>query len=151
MRRAGRRAYTARMASVTIVYDGDVRSATADVRDDDLWLAPAALHASTGLELTAAGFCRGSTCIPIPPGRRAEFVRDDGDLNLAALARHRGQALVHDDERRVWAFGTPPETRAANRPSLEAPDFTLPDLEGRAHSLSDVRGRKAVLIAWASW
>ena len=78
-------------------------------------------------------------------------MRGDGDLNLAALARLRGQAVVHDDERRVWAFGAPPEARAANRSSLEAPEFTLPDLDGRLHSLSDARGRKAVLIAWASW
>jgi peroxiredoxin len=35
--------------------------------------------------------------------------------------------------------------------SLEAPDFTLPDLEGALHSLSDHRGKKRLLIAWASW
>ena len=149
--RAGRRAYTARMTTVTMVYEGSIVSAAAEPADEDLWLAPAALHASTGMELTAAGFCRGSICIAIPPERRTEFVRGDGDLNLAALARHRGQAVVHDDERRVWAFGAPPEARAANRSSLEAPEFTLPDLDGRLHSLSDARGRKAVLIAWASW
>ena len=105
--RAGRRAYTARMTTVTIVYEGSIVSAAAGPADEDLWLAPAALHASTGMELTAAGFCRGSICIAIPPERRAEFVRGDGDLNLAALARLRGQAVVHDDERRVWAFGAP--------------------------------------------
>ena len=149
--RAGRRAYTARMTTVTMVYEGSVVSAAAEPADENLWLAPAALYAGTGMELTAAGFCRGSICIPIPPERRAEFVRGDGGLNVAALARHRGQAVVHDDERRVWAFGAPPEARAANRPSLEAPEFTLPDLDGRLHSLSDARGRKAVLIAWASW
>ena len=139
------------MTTVTMVYEGSIVSAAAEPADEDLWLAPAALHASTGMELTAAGFCRGSICIAIPPERRTEFVRGDGDLNLAALARHRGQAVVHDDERRVWAFGAPPEARAANRSSLEAPEFTLPDLDGRLHSLSDARGRKAVLIAWASW
>ena len=139
------------MTTVTMVYEGSIVSAAAEPADEDLWLAPAALHASTGMELTAAGFCRGSICIAIPPERRTEFVRGDGDLNLAALARLRGQAVVHDDERRVWAFGAPPEARAANRSSLEAPEFTLPDLDGRLHSLSDARGRKAVLIAWASW
>src|SRR5205823_15054333 len=133
------------------VYGGSIGSAGAEPGDEDLWLAPGALHAGTGLELTAAGFCRGSICIPIPPERRTEFVRGDGDLNLAALARLRGQAVVHDDERRVWAFGAPSEARAANRSSLEAPEFTLPDLDGRLHSLSDRKSRKAVLIACASW
>jgi peroxiredoxin len=32
-----------------------------------------------------------------------------------------------------------------------APDFTLPDLDGRMHSLSDYRGKKVFLLAWASW
>jgi peroxiredoxin len=34
---------------------------------------------------------------------------------------------------------------------MEAPDFTLPDLRGRLHSLRDQRGKKTLLIAWASW
>jgi len=35
--------------------------------------------------------------------------------------------------------------------SLEAPDFTLPDLDGKLHSLSDYRGKKVLLMSWASW
>ena len=30
-------------------------------------------------------------------------------------------------------------------------DIRLPDLDGRLHSLSEHRGRKALLIAYASW
>ena len=32
-----------------------------------------------------------------------------------------------------------------------APDFALPDLDGRVHRLSDFRGRKVFLATWASW
>ncbi len=32
-----------------------------------------------------------------------------------------------------------------------APEFTLPDLEGRPHSLSEFRGRVVVLNYWATW
>ena len=35
--------------------------------------------------------------------------------------------------------------------SSEAPDFELPDLDGRMHQLSDYRGRRVFLVAWASW
>ena len=31
------------------------------------------------------------------------------------------------------------------------PDFELPDLSGTLHRLSDHRGRKVLLIAYASW
>ena len=139
------------MTTVTIADEGKVARAPAELAGEDLWLAPPVLRESTGWELKPAGLCRGPVCVPMPPGRQTEIVRDDGAVNPAALARHRGQAVVHDDERRVWAFGAPSEARAVNRPSLEAPDFTLPDLDGRPHSLSDARGRKVVLIAWASW
>jgi peroxiredoxin len=35
--------------------------------------------------------------------------------------------------------------------SLEAPDFTLPDLDGKTYSLSQFRGKKVLLLSWASW
>lgn len=34
---------------------------------------------------------------------------------------------------------------------LEAPDFTLNDINGRSHTLSDYRGRPVILNFWASW
>ena len=35
--------------------------------------------------------------------------------------------------------------------SSEAPDFTVYDLEGNAHKLSDFRGKPVLLNFWASW
>ena len=32
-----------------------------------------------------------------------------------------------------------------------APDFTLPDLDGKLHSFSELRGKKVFLATWASW
>jgi len=36
-------------------------------------------------------------------------------------------------------------------PGAEAVDFTLPDLEGKEHSLSDFRGNVVFLNIWATW
>ena len=33
----------------------------------------------------------------------------------------------------------------------EAPDFSLPSLDGEQVRLSDYRGKKLVLFMWASW
>jgi peroxiredoxin len=41
--------------------------------------------------------------------------------------------------------------RARSLAALEAPDFTLPDLAGRPHSLAEHRGEKVLLVAYASW
>ena len=35
--------------------------------------------------------------------------------------------------------------------TLEAPDFRLPDMNGKLHALSDFRGKKVLLLTWASW
>lgn len=35
--------------------------------------------------------------------------------------------------------------------SGKAPDFTLPDLDGRPVSLSGYRGKRLLVFLWASW
>ncbi len=59
--------------------------------------------------------------------------------------------LAVDHEERVAYLGSSAAARAARLASLEAPDFTLPDLDGRVHSLSQHRGKKVLLVAYASW
>ena len=48
-------------------------------------------------------------------------------------------------------LGASSAERCGRLASLEAPDFELPDLAGRLHRLSDQRGKKVLLIAYASW
>ena len=117
----------------------------ATVREDALWIPSTALPASTGWRLEARGLCQGDRCIPVP----AQAVWTQGDrFNVSAFAAHRRQACVREADPDVWSFGPAPESRLA---SGEAPDFTLPDFSGRLHSLSDYRGRKVLLMTWASW
>lgn len=39
----------------------------------------------------------------------------------------------------------------APRTGYQAPDFSLPDLQGKLHRLSDYRGRVVFLNLWATW
>jgi hypothetical protein len=137
--------------AVTVVYEDQVASLAGDVRDGALWVGGPELARTLGWELKPEGLCRGPLCIPVPPARRAELVGPDGAVNLTALGRLRGQAVAHDEGRSVWAFGPSSELRAGPGRSLVAPDFTLPDLAGRPHSLSEARGNKVLLASWASW
>jgi peroxiredoxin len=36
-------------------------------------------------------------------------------------------------------------------PPKPAPPFSLPDLEGKLHSLGDFRGKVLMLFFWATW
>jgi hypothetical protein len=51
----------------------------------------------------------------------------------------------------VWVLGQAARDRSTALASLEAPDFALPDPSGRVHRLSDHRGKKVLLVTWASW
>ena len=66
-------------------------------------------------------------------------------------ARESGRPVAVDEAERVASLGVSAEERGRRLASLEAPDFTLPDLDGRLHSLRDHRGAKVFLVAYGSW
>ncbi len=72
-------------------------------------------------------------------------------VDLAKRAEVGGRPVAVDVEERAAYLGVSASERARPLAALEAPDFTLPDLEGRLHSLSDHRGKKVFLVAYASW
>jgi peroxiredoxin len=43
------------------------------------------------------------------------------------------------------------QRQAAGRAGFPAPDFSLPDLDGHLHRLSDLRGNVVFLNLWATW
>jgi hypothetical protein len=136
---------------VDIIYcENALRGVEADTRGGGLWLTAADLERVSGWVLKPEGFCKGDVCVPVPPARKDEFA-SGGRFNLAALADLLGQPTVSDPDLRVFCFGEAASERTRKLRSLEAPDFTLPDLEGRMHSLSDYRGKKVLLVSWASW
>jgi hypothetical protein len=115
-----------------------------------LWLSAAELEAATGWSARPEGLCRGSVCVPVPVGREREWQRGD-QLDVAALWRHLGHPLVHSADGSAWVLGTAAAERESALRSLQAPDFLLPDRTGRLHALSEHRGKKVLLVSWASW
>jgi hypothetical protein len=138
-------------AMVTVIHEErETEIAGARVAGEALWLSSADVRRATGWELKPQGLCREDVCVAVPRGREGELVRG-GLVDIAAFWRHAGHPVVRDDSGEVWVLGTGARERARALRSLSAPDFTLPDLEGRRHSLSDHRGRKVLLVTWASW
>ena len=135
--------------AVTVLYRDRVSVVNAaSAEGEHLWVPVAELEAATGWELKPEGACKGEVCVPL--ARDGSWLRGDR-FDLAALARHLGEPVVHDEERRVWLFAEPAEAKRSQLLSGQAPDFALPDLDGRVHRLSDYRGKKVLLYAWASW
>jgi len=88
---------------------------------------PAAATEVTGGALPAAGS---------PPARRRWVVRLGG---LAILALAFGVVWLQSAKYEPLVVG------------MQAPDFSLPDLEGKKRQLSDYRGKVVFLNFWATW
>jgi peroxiredoxin len=134
--------------TLTLITDG-VYDVEAEVDGNRVWVAAPDLRDAAGWELRPAGLCRGDTCVPadLHPG----LVGADGRVDLSSLAPLGDQVLVVDGDERVAVLGASASARATELRSGVAPGFTLPDLDGAPVSLADQRGRKTVLVAFASW
>lgn len=123
-------------------------------RAKDLWVTMKDLKRATRFEVKPQGVCRDELCFPLPKKRKAEFISKKGAVryfNLSEFARLIKQPVAFDEKHRVWYFGPLSEQLDDRLSNLEAPDFTLPDINGKRHSLSDFRGKKVLLLTWASW
>ena len=136
--------------AIDIIYGENVSNGVDADTKTGLWLTADDFKRVSGFELKPEGFCKGEQCYPVPPAHKAEF-ENNGRYNLAALAELIGQPMVSDDVHNVWCFGEASENRKRALTSLDAPDFSLPDLDGKMHSLSEHRGKKILLVSWASW
>jgi peroxiredoxin len=101
----------------------------------------------TGWVLKPEGLCRGDACTPLL-GRVVAAGVDTIDLTQWAAAL--GHGLAVDEPFAVAALAPTTQATAATVGSV-APDLDLPDLDGTVHALSDLAGRKRVLVTWASW
>lgn len=131
-----------------ILTDGRETVASAMIESDVVRVAPEDLEAATGWTLKAEGLCRGARCVPT--GRSRNLATADG-VSLGTVAELLGRPLASDIETRAAALGAPVRESAERLRSLAAPDLALRDLSGREHRLADFRGRKLLLVAWASW
>ncbi len=143
------------VADVTVLFNDAVVEVDRTLEDpNDLWVLPADLTRINGFVLKPEGACLDTFCVPVRQDEdSAMFVTRDGQgwFNVTELARRLQQAYAVHRGQQVWSFGQIPVTRQAFLRSAVAPDFTLPDRQGNPVSLSDFRGKKVLIITWASW
>ena len=120
---------------------------------ESLDLDPAAFEARTGWAIKPEGACRGDVCVPLGGSGGAGgsgAAGAGGTLSARVLSERLGMPLLHDAEHGVWSLGPATVTGKALT-TAECPDLTLPGVDGNPFSLSALRGRKVLLVAWASW
>ena len=132
----------------TLIDGANTCELVARVEGDGVRIAPESLESALGWTLKPEGLCRGEVCVPL---RNPAALADERGVDLAVFAELLDRPLALDTGERAAALGTSAAERGSQLATLEAPDFRLPDLEGRSHSLSQQRGKKVLLIAYASW
>ena len=113
---------------------------------DGLWMSAKDAETVTGWTLKPEGMCRDERCVPLPP----TSVKG-GEVDVEAFWKKLGAPVIASEEGDVWALGAPADERNAALEDLQAPDFTLPDIDGTPRTLSELRGKKVFLATWASW
>ena len=106
-------------------------------------LTAAEIAERTGWELKPEGACRGAVCVPLPG------IDIDQPIAIETFAAAMGMGVAHDADRGLWALGdraSPSVLASADVPAIELPTF-----DGDAFAVASLRGRKVLLIAWASW
>ena len=133
---------------LTIIDAGRAVDVDARVDAERVLLSEAALREALGWELHEGTLCNDTMCVPLPAG---SSLAAGGALDLADVAGVLDRPLALDAAEGVAYLGASARERADTLASLIAPDFELPDLAGRSHTLAEHRGKKVLLVVWASW
>lgn len=136
--------FTVIQADGAVQIDAEVDGPRATVR-----LRADAVQQCLGWQRKPEGLCHGEVCIPARSLTGVEG--DDGLYDLTRLAALLERPCAVDIDAGAAFVGVGAHDRAARLALFEAPDFTLPDLDGRLHSLAEHRGKKVFLATWASW
>jgi hypothetical protein len=131
--------------STTVLY-GDRSVALDKIQPDpkDLWVRKSDLPKINDFEVKPEGACRADLCIPI-----AKDLLKGEYFNLTGFARKIGESVVSDSG--VWSLGEIPVLRGSFTESRIAPDFAVADRKGKIVHLNDFRGKKVLVVTWASW
>ncbi|NJN52602.1 MAG: redoxin domain-containing protein [Gammaproteobacteria bacterium] len=142
-------------AAAVVLYEDRVVEVAQTLADPtDLWIDPAELERVNGFVLKPEGACIDDICVPVRQSENSDiFFTRQGQrwFNVAELADRVQQPYVVDHDAGVWSFGAIPAQRSGFVDRAVAPDFALPDVSGKIHKLSDFKGKKIMLLSWASW
>jgi peroxiredoxin len=131
-----------------LLHDGKTLDAHVEIHAGGLLLLPEDLLALTGWQVKDNTLCREDRCLPLSFHPQ---LMQGNKVDLQVLAALQGMPLVVDQVQQVVSLGESVDDQGGLLQSTVAPDFSLPDAKGNVHRLSDYRGKKILLVTWASW
>ena len=139
--------------TVTVLFnEATVEIEQALLDDDQLWIAAEEVHNVNGFDPKPEGFCSADVCIPIPKSADWRTQHNGKEyFNVTRFAAKVDQAVAVVESKATWSFAAVPILGSELLPSGIAPDFELPDRDGKLVKLSDFRGKKVLILSWASW
>jgi len=139
--------------AATILYEG--RTITVENTLDDptnLWVTPEDLTKINGFVIKPEGACLDEICIPLKEGSGLSVTRLGQQwISVTTLAQMINQPFAADTSEKVWSFAPIPAKHESYLQTAVAPDFELKDRSGKTVRLSDYKGKKVLLMTWASW
>jgi peroxiredoxin len=131
--------------AMTVITD-EARETEAELVDGAVLIDPAYLPTAIGWDLKPEGLCRGDVCMPV---RDRDVLYVDERVDLARVAEALDRPFLVEDG--VAALGEPRAIRRMAAGGLQAPEFALPDLDGRVRHLGEWQGKKKLLVTFATW
>lgn len=110
-----------------------------------LTVNPSDLLRFTGWESKPEGLCKGDVCVPAP-----EAMNSDGSLDASVVAAKLRMPVIHNQAQTVWSYG-PASVGGHTLDSVVLPPLCLEDKDGVPFDFAALKGRKAIIVAWASW
>ncbi len=138
------------LGSTTVLYQGKTIKLTETGAGESLLVSSKDLTRINGFELKPEGACLDDICVPVT---EALFKKQDGKtwFDLSAFADLLEQPFVADTEARVWSFAEVPARRERMTADAIAPDFAVKDRRGNLITKDGLKGKKAMIVTWASW
>ncbi|HMG40320.1 MAG TPA: TlpA disulfide reductase family protein [Acidimicrobiales bacterium] len=136
--------------TITLLDDAVTEVAVA-VDGEQVVLAPADLAAVLGWELEPEGLCRGDVCVPVRDRSLVEPAGEGNGVSLHGVAAALDRPLVVDLDAGVAAIGPGRSSRRQALAGGPLPELALPDVDGQIVDLASLQGRKAILVAFATW
>ena len=111
---------------------------------DRLELTPGELHERFGWELKPEGACKDDRCVPM-----SDLATTGDRIDVRDFATRLGMPIAAAEKHGLWALG--PESGGRVLSSAAFPEVVVSDFAGNPFDLATLRGRKVLLVAWASY